>query len=535
MADIILSHEMPRTKNAYSIDDTNQIYNALDSALTFEVWKSLNEEPRSENQEKIYDLSRALQAGAIECSLRGIRVNEAARTKHLTRIARETARLENTFRKLCIGCFEREFKWSSPKQMLELFYGDSYLNQAPIKKRNADGKYTPVTDEDALQKVAFINHWARPFARIVLALRGRKKLAERLQEGLMPGKRWGFSLNVCGTNSGRMSSQANDFKEGSNVQNLASGIKDIFVADEGYVFLEYDLEQADSRNFGANCYVHLGPEYGYDFAGTYLDACESGDLHTTVAKMCFKELPWGTESDRSIADRIFYREYSYRHVSKQAGHGTNYFGQPPAIAEQTQVPQQLIEVFQPVYFESFPCIQPFQQWTIAQVNNVGVLINLFGRERAFYGRPFDKNVQNEAIAFMGQSCTAEQANIAFRDIWRSDIVARGDMQILLQQHDSILCQVREDHIIEGVETISRLATVTIPLAQGTPHERSFTVPIEIKYGWNWGYFNHKKPKENPDGMTKWKGELSRTRQSWPGDGLFRTQVGRRRWTKTRTS
>lgn len=532
MADIIHSHTMSREPDAFNDDDKNQVYNALDTALCFEIFLNLSAEELSPNQAHIYDLSRALQAPAIEAGLRGIRVDEGARTRHLLRLSKEMNKYELVFRKLCIAAFEHEFKWSSPKQMLTLFYADECLGCAEVKRRNAKGSYAPVVDEDALEHIALLNPFARPFANCVLALRRRKKLTERLQEGLMPGARWGFNLNVTGTNSGRMSSDANEFKEGSNVQNIASSIKDMFVADEGYVLIEYDLEQADSRNFGANCYEHLGPIHGYDFAQTYLDACESGDLHTQVAKMCFEYLPWGTAPDRTIAETIFYREDSYRQASKQMGHGTNYFGKPPAIAQQTQIPVALVEPFQQIYFSKFPCIPTFQQWVIEQISSIGILVNLFGRERAFYGRPSDKNVQNEAIAFMGQSCTAEQANIAWRDLWRSDIVARGDMNMLLQQHDSILCQVRERHVDEAAAEIARCATVTIPLAEGTQWERDFTVPIELKYGWNWGYQHDAK---NPDGMMKWKGELTRKRQSRPGMGLFRKDIGRKRWAKTRTS
>ena len=65
----------------------------------------------------------------------------------------------------------------------------------------------------------------------------------------------------------------------------------MFVADEGMKLGNFDAEQGESRVVGAI-------EWNLFKRGDYLDACESGDLHTAVARICWPDLPWTDDSGR---------------------------------------------------------------------------------------------------------------------------------------------------------------------------------------------------------------------------------------------
>lgn len=93
-----------------------------------------------------------------------------------------------------------------------------------------------------------------------------------------------------------------------------------------------DLEQAESRVVGAICLRLFGDS-------TYLDACSSGDLHTSVCALCWTDLPWpagfnlaaimrGQRFDdellsaaKGVAGASAYRSMSYRDLAKRLGHG----------------------------------------------------------------------------------------------------------------------------------------------------------------------------------------------------------------------
>src|SRR5690606_3006866 len=179
-------------------------------------------------------------------------------------------------------------------------------------------------------------------------------------------------------------------------------LRAVFKADPGKVFVNVDLEQADARNVGARLYQIFYDEFGPEIAGRYLDACESGDLHTQVTRMVWPTLGWtgNLKEDKEIAEQPFYREHSYRDMSKKLGHGTNYFGTPPTMARHAKVEVYIIEAFQRKYFEAFPLIgnydkrldqRDWHSWVQQQLREVGSLTNLFGRRRIFFDRYQDQN------------------------------------------------------------------------------------------------------------------------------------------------
>jgi hypothetical protein len=165
----------------------------------------------------------------------------------------------------------------------------------------------------------------------------------------------------------------------------------------------------------------------------YLDFCESGDLHTNVAKMTFQDLPWGTgPTDREIANEIFYREFTYRESCKRLGHATNLFGKPPAVARETRIPQPLVANFQSGYFAAFPEIPDWHNYTRTKLIRDGWLTSLMGRRRWFQGRRFDLDTLKQAIAYNPQGSIADIISKAILAIWKSGL----PVQLLLQVHGS---------------------------------------------------------------------------------------------------
>jgi len=250
-------------------------------------------------------------------------------------------------------------------------------------------------------------------------------------------------------------------------------------------FANIDLEQADSRNIGALCYnVFRDPKY--------LDACESGDLHTAVAKMSKPELSWPGDraGDRAIAEQPYYRHHSLRHVCKVLGHGTNYLGSPFEMSKHTKIEQSIIKDFQALYFSTFPAIHKLHDWVKEEIMNKGYLVTPFGRKRWFFGKRDERDTLKQAVAHLGQSMTADEMNHAMLALWRLNIV-----QIMLQGHDSILIQYKEGEENEVIPRVLSAMRVPLELEGG----REFVVPVEVQVGWNWG----KKTVDNPNGLSKW--------------------------------
>lgn len=483
----------PKTK--LSADDRHWAYNGLDCCVTLEVLQAIR--PQLDNvTSSTYAFSKALQGPILEMSSRGVRINHERRNWVMKEFGEKAAKVEAQLTRM-FDAVGTPVKWSSPTQLKEFFY--DVLGLTAIRKRNANGVMAPTVNRDALERLSgyFI---AEPFCNRILLLRDLAKKRQFLETELDSDGRIRSSFNIAGTNTGRLASSMSEFGTGTNLQNVDRDLRSVFIADPGMKFVNVDLEQGDARNVGAICWNKFVHERGERFAGSYLDACESGDLHTTVAKMVWPKLQ--TKADAEV---LFYRQDSYRQLAKKLGHGSNYLGQPRTMARHTKVSQQIIEDFQAAYFKAFGCIP---LWHDSVADQLPCLTTLLGRRRMFFGRALPKGTKGdnptlrEAVAYEPQSLTAEQINLAMLAVWRAELA-----QIMIQVHDSLLLQVREEQADELIPKILQTMRVTIPLAKG----RDFIVPLDAKVGWNWG--DHSEA--NPDGMMKYKGADGRKRQEWP--------------------
>lgn len=486
------------------------IYNGLDCCLTHEIDTALDEvlDPIAR---KTYQMSLALQAPILEMNMRGVKVDLKAKAEAIRLLSADKDKVDHAFDYLCLHIFNQTVNAGSWQQTNKLFY--DWLNLPVQKKRNTNGEYTATTDREALEKLGQLYYPAKPFVNLILKSRDISKQIGTLETALSSDGRLKTSFSIAGTKTGRLASSMADFSEGTNLQNIDKRIRKIFIADDGYKLCNVDLEQADARNIGAIVW-NLFPELMTKNGGpNYLDAAESGDLHTTVSKLCWRELPWPGDprGDRELADQPFYREKSYRDLGKVLGHGSNFNGKPPQMSKHTKTDQRVISDFQDRYFGAFPELQKRIEWVDNEIISNGAITTLFGRRRFFLKRRGDNKTLNEGCAFEPQSMTAEEINHAMLKVFR----LREQfplLQMLLQVHDSLLLQYPEEYETQGIiPAVKKAFTTVLELRAG----RSFYVPCEVQVGWNWGYPEYDRTTKavigNPSGMIKYKGLDTRTR------------------------
>lgn len=484
----------PERLRSMTKDESYWVYNGLDVCVTEEILQQLL--PQLDDvTTPTYSFSLALQAPVLEMSMRGILVNQNTKHKIMQKFRGQLAQLEAQLNRIVSDGIGVSLNWRSPKQLGELLYDVMGLPEQ--KKRNTNGVFARTTGREALENLG-VHFLAEPLVNHLLLLRDIGKALGFLETGIDPDGRMRTNFNIAGTNTGRFASSASDYGTGTNLQNVARDLRRVFVADPGMKFANLDLEQADSRNLGALLWETFYDELGPAEAGKYLDACESGDLHTFVCRMCNSQLPWGTAPDRQIADTVFYRDKTYRDGAKVLGHGSNYLGTPRTMAKHTKFPATLVDQFQHKYFGAFPAIPRYHSFVRGAIKDYASLTTLFGRRRFFFGRHNDDATIREAVAYSPQSMTADEINRGIMNLWRSNRV-----QLLVQVHDSILFQYPEEQENEIIPWA--LETLKAPLK--LKHGRDFVVPTEAKVGWNWGDIN----EENPDGLKKWKNGDDRRR------------------------
>lgn len=467
------------------------VYNALDCMLTFEIFQQI--EPQLDNITRAtYEFSKSLQGCVLDMKTRGVKVDFARRDEAVASFKADVDIIAAQLNRILSEGLDFPINYRSHQQLKKLFY--SYMKIPPVKKRNSKGEQAPTVDREALEKL--IKYFdAECICNHILKLRDFEKKISALSTEVDPDGRMRTSYNIAGTTTGRFSSSMNDFGGGGNFQNIEERLRSMFIADPGYKFAYIDLEQAESRAVGAIIYNSFGDS-------KYLDACESGDLHTYVCRLANPGLPWtgDLKKDKEIAEQPFYRQHSYRHMAKVLGHGSNYMGTPPTMHKHTKIAVAPIAQFQSTYFMAFPGIPRWHGRVRQILKDEGKLTSMMGTRRHFFGRPTDDTTVREAVAFDPQSSVAKILNTGMLNVWR---IFPTEIQLLAQQHDAILIQYPEETENQIIPKILEAIKTPVELNGG----RKLIIPSEAAVGWNWS----KKTEKNSDGLVKFNGSDSRVR------------------------
>lgn len=492
---IIRTKELDASK--LSLQQKLWVYNALDSAVTLEIKNALISQ-MDEVAKRTYEFSLSLQAPVLSMMRFGFRVDPLERANAIKDFDTKAEFLLKRLNRIAEAVWGKPLNPNSPKQVNDFFYRALKL---PVqrKKNKQTGEYGETSDRNALETLeSYFN--AALIVRHIMAIRELKKLASTLRSEVEKDGRMRASFNIAGTETGRFSSSSSAFNTGTNLQNQTERLRRVYVADPGYKLAVFDLKTGESFAVGLKCHM-LG------LGRAYLDACSSGDLHTTVTRLVWQNLNWTEDAklNKAVAEQLFYRHFSYRDMAKRGGHGTNYYGTPWTMAKHLKVDVKLIEEFQRLYFQAFPEIREWHLWVAGQIQAHAQLTSIMGRRRHFFGRTRDDNTLREAIAYDPQSCIADYTNQWLLRVYRNVRKA----QLLQQGHDALTVQFREGDEHEVVEGILREASL---VRLGGDHPDSITIPAEAKVGWNWGKADPKKKMHadgNPFGLIDYTGKDDR--------------------------
>lgn len=492
-----------------------QRYNGMDTIATFQLWDVLEPQLDKDNFTRgTYDQAMDLQAPALYAMLRGILVDQEVAGQLREKFTTENTDLVTKLDLISRGLGAGVINLASPVQVkwfLE-FVG------ATLPTKRVKGEVVISADREALETIAKSDPELAPVCHLILAWRDRDKMLKVLNEDLVDADgRMRTFYKVGGTDTGRWSSSKNALWTGQNMQNIKrdedeeavghASIRSMFIADPGMKFLNCDLKGADSWAVALEVYRTTGDR-------SYLNACKSRDLHTAVCMMTWPELEWQgtpdniTDADVAIAEGFFYRQYDYRFMAKKMGHGSNYYGKARTLAIQMKIPINLAEEGQERYFNAFPGIRKWHAIRARELQTTGTLVNLLDRQRRFHGRLDTDATLREAIAYLGQSVTAEVTNRGILRLWEMQ-QSQGGFEFLAQVHDSTLTQfyeqLNEAAFVEAVRDC-----MAVPITVEGPDGWTITerIPVDSESGWNWAKQGYSKKQgrvvSNFDGLKKIK-------------------------------
>lgn len=463
-----------------------QIYNCIDSCITAQLVAPMKAQLKPETTGRTYDREMNYVALCLAMFTDGLPIDHGAVLELLHALSNEVSWAQETLAMFCEAIGYRTVNPNSPQQVIGLLH--DFLRVPSAKRWDHKTKTSKVdTSREKLEKHAMNYPISAPFINAILGVKEPLKMASVFRKGAEPDGRFRPSTSPSATTTGRFASQQNPFNRGTNGQNLTDKARAVFVAPDGYTWVNGDLKTAESV-----AVAYLSKD------ASYIAACSSGDLHTAVARDVWPNLGWSGENkqDRALAELPFYRHFSYRDMSKRGGHGTNYYGKPATMARHLHVETKVMEDFQRVYFNAFPGIAEWQQEVIVAVQQQGVLINPLGRERRFWGHPGDETTYRQAIAYGPQSLVGDIENeglVACKKMMVAD--GDPDLQLNLQIHDAGLFLIptyRVHELIPKLEIAMQVPVDFGPLG-------TMLIGTDWSVGKNWRK-RDKKGLENPAGL-----------------------------------
>ncbi len=429
-------------------------YAAEDADITWRLKEIFGPQLKAEGLQEIFESIEMPLIEVLACMERhGITVDTGMLETLSVDAEKQLLALEKDIHSLA----GEEFNIGSPKQMSEILYGKLRLTSG---KKNKTGLSTAVGELEKLLG-------EHPIIEKIMQYRELSKLQSTYLQALpaIVNPKTGrihTSYNQTIAATGRLSSTDPNLQ---NIpirgQGMGSEIRKAFVAQKGYKLVSIDYSQMELRII-----AHLSQDENMMRVFQ-----KNEDIHTNTASAIFDVLPGEVTGDmrrdaKTINFGIIY--------------GLSSFGLASRIGS---VSRTNAKEFIDKYFEEYPDVKRFIEEVKVDVNEHAFVKNQLGRVRKFpeirSGQFFIRAAaERAAINFPIQSLQADILKIAMINIFKEIAGRDEEIKMLLQVHDELVFEIREEKIEQWVKKIR-------PLMEGAV---KLTVPVtaEAKVGDNWG-------------------------------------------------
>ena len=441
------------TFNQISLEEAGP-YAAEDADITLRlhnaIWTKLKEIPELKNL--LIDVEVPLACVLSRMEQEGVLIDSQRLRQQSQDLATRIAELESEVHEEA----GEPFNLGSTKQLQHVLFEKMSL---PIIKKTPKG--APSTSEDVLQELAL----EYPLPKKIMEYRGLTKLKNTYTDKLpkMINHRTGrvhTSYHQAVTATGRLSSTD------PNLQNIpirneeGRRVRQAFVPREGNKFVAADYSQIELRIM-----AHLSGDKGL------LDAFAHGkDIHKATAAEVF-----GVPLDEVTTEQ--------RRSAKAINFGLIYGMSAFGLSKQLNIPRNEAQKYMDLYFERYPGVLEYMDSTRESAKDKGYVETVFGRRlylpdiKASNGAR-RKGAERAAINAPMQGTAADIIKMAMIkvDDWIRK-TASDDVTMMMQVHDELVFEIKEDKVETYVSTITALmesaATLNVPLV------------VEAGVGENW--------------------------------------------------
>ena len=429
-------------------------YAAEDADITLRLWKLFKPQLHKSRVTKVYEiLERPLVSVLAEMEQNGIKVDRDTLSRMSNSFAQKMAGLEDQIFKAA----GRSFNVGSPKQLGEILFDEMEI---PGGKKGKTGAYA--TGADVLEDLIVEGY---DFPSKVLDWRQLSKLKSTYTDALqdhinVDTGRVHTSYSMAGTSTGRLSSTD------PNLQNIpirtedGRRIREAFICDEGSVLLSLDYSQIELRILAQIADIDSLKEAFY----------QGQDIHALTASQMF-DVP---------LDKM---DPMIRRQAKAINFGIIYGISGYGLARNLRIPRKEAQAFIEKYFERFPGIKDYMESTVSFAKENGYVQTLFGRR---IHTP-EINTRGPQAGFSKRAAINAPIQGTAADIIRRAMIKMPGMikqlpaKMLLQVHDELLFEVRQDAVDETISIVKDvMETASLPAL-----EMSIPLTVDTGQGYNW--------------------------------------------------
>lgn len=421
---------------------------AIYTYLREELLKRLGE---NKMNDLAFDLEFPLTIILGKMEQRGIKIDQAALERLSEMMAKEEASLNDEAQ----SYFPSEINLNSSKQLGEMLFKELGLRGA---KKTKSGNYS--TAADILEGI-YNDH---PVIPLILQYREVSKLRSTFVDGLAKelanDGRVHTHFNQTLTSTGRLSSTAPNLQNIPVKSDHAAAIRNLFIPQEGYVFLDADYSQIELRLLAVLSQDEV-----------LLESYRKGeDIHRSTAARMFNKAP------ETISDLE-------RRAAKTINFSIIYGISEFSLSQDLKVSRAEAAQYIASYHEHYPRVLPWMEEQVDFAKEHGYVETILGRRRYipelksknFHQRRFGERAAMNAPV---QGSAADLIKLAMVKVEQAFAEAQLQAYQILQVHDEILLEVKEEEMLEAARILKE--------SMETAMDLSLPIKADVEIGKSWG-------------------------------------------------
>jgi uracil-DNA glycosylase len=480
--------------------DKFYLYCAKDSLATYQIISKQAEDLKEQGSQEVYnDLVKCLpifrkmeKTGMLISADRRL----AIQAKYDSRY-----RIEKAKAQMMIG--DPKFNPLSSLQCNEIVYKRLGFKPVKIAKVDSDGDELGTTGEEELESLFVFSEpkvndkaAAKQFLKIIINCRKLHKVKEIVDMPIYPDGRFRGEWNLAGTKNGRCSTGKctdeviqfdekgkielarlgfpfhNLGKHGFTIDGIDYGqdIRSMFIADNGYTFVEIDLSGAEARvdRVLSGCFD--------------MEVFDNPGIHKLTGSWVYDCRPDEIDKKKLVDGVNRYL------MSKTIRHAGERNMTPPRLVLMTQRPIGECKILLDKFHKYQPEIRGVFHYDIRKViNDNRRLVAPNGRCRDFFDR-VDEHTYNEAISYLPQVIVGDQMKFTFPLVWGEEgwEAKNNYSHLVFEAHDGMMALVREGMEEEFISNFNKSLLRPIDFSKcSLKRNYELTIPSESGMGKIW--------------------------------------------------